>query len=275
MQSDNRIARLFSNRNSDQKVMSLFLTAGYPSPDKTVELVLELEHSGADLIELGMPFSDPLADGPTIQYASKVAIEQGIHPDIIFDMVRNIRNKSDIPIILMGYINPVLHYGVEAFFDQAAKAGVDGIILPDVPPGEYPLIEKLCTDNRIAPIYLVAPNTPDERMQAIDRASKGFVYCVSVTGVTGARDGSEVSRSVQNFIQRVKKNVTHNPVLIGFGISSHQNAVQISREVDGFIVGSALIDYIRTVYPRKDWIQKTGAFVKQLKTGEVATIITK
>ncbi len=264
-----RIQKLFRNREDNSKIMSLFITAGYPDPQNTVTLIHELEASGADIIELGMPFSDPLADGPTIQHASKIALDKGIHLDTIFNMVREVRTRSDIPIILMGYINPVLRYGLEPFFRKAAESGVDGVIIPDVPPGEFPNIDRLCETYSIDPVYLVAPNTTDERMKLIDRASRGFVYCVSVTGVTGARDGAEVSNSVKQFISRVRKNVTRNPVLVGFGIRSHDDAEKISEEVDGYIVGSALIDFIREAYPSEDWISRTGDFVRQLKTGKL------
>ena len=268
MNGKNRLESVFQNRSPEQKIMSLFVTAGYPEKSKTAELVLELEKSGADIIELGMPFSDPLADGPTIQFASKTALDQGVHIVSIFDMVREIRKSSDIPIVLMGYINPVIRFGLEAFFSKAAFSGVDGVIIPDVPPGELPELDELARKHSIAPVYLVAPNTPDERMKKIDHSSQGFVYCVSVAGVTGARSGSEVGDSVKSFIQRVTKNITHNPVLIGFGISSHENAMEISKDVDGYIVGSALIDKIRQEYPGENWMQKTAEYVKELKNGK-------
>ncbi len=267
-----RISRVFRSRSDGDKIMSLFLTAGFPEPAATVELVRKLESSGADILELGMPFSDPLADGPTIQYASKVALDQGVNLDAIFGMVREIRRESEIPIVLMGYINPVLRYGLEAFFLKASESGVDGIIIPDVPPGEMPELDGLCQQHNIDPIYLVAPNTSDERMREVDQASSGFVYCVSVAGVTGARSGDEVSRSVAKFIDRVRKNVTRNPVLVGFGIRSHADALAVSARADGFIVGSALIDYIRSVYPEPDWMQRTGIFVRELKYGRDSSI---
>jgi tryptophan synthase alpha chain len=262
-----RISGVFDNKDKGQKVMSLFLTAGYPEPGATVELAQELEASGADILELGMPFSDPLADGPTIQYASKVALDQGVNLDTIFEMVREIRRRSNIPIVLMGYINPVLKYGLDTFFRNASRSGVDGVIIPDVPPGEMPELDQLCSKYRIDPVYLVAPNTADERMREIDQASRGFVYCVSVAGVTGARSGDEVSRSVKKFINRVRANVTRNPVLVGFGIRTHADAVSVSAQTDGFIVGSALIDYIRGVYPDPDWVRRTGEYVRDLKYG--------
>lgn len=267
MSTTGRIQKVFKQRRPDQKVMSLFITAGFPDPSETVALMRELAASGADMIELGMPFSDPLADGPTIQYASKVALDKGVHLDMILEMVREFRSTSEIPVILMGYINPILKYGMEPFFHKASESGVDGIIIPDVPPGEFSEFTHLCETCSIDPIYLVAPNTSNERMATIDRASRGFVYCVSVTGVTGARDGEDINRSVRNFIGRVKKNVTNNPVLIGFGIRSHEDAMAISGEVEGFIVGSALIDVIRKYYPGKDWMQRVGDYVRSLGGG--------
>ncbi len=262
-----RLQKLFSEKTGNGKVMSLFLTAGFPDPSHSVELVRELERSGADILELGMPFSDPLADGPTIQYASKVALDQGVHLDSIFSMVQQIRSFSEMPIVLMGYINPVMKYGLDAFFLKAESSGVDGIILPDVPPGELPQLDELSRKHHIDLIHLVAPNTSEERMKEIDNASQGFVYCVSVTGVTGAREGEEVSRSVAGFIRTVRNNVKRNPVLVGFGIRTHADAMAVSTQTEGFIVGSALIDYIRSVYPDPDWIRKTGDFVRELKYG--------
>lgn len=265
----NRLSTLFNNRTPDDKVMALFLTAGYPDLESTVDLVLGFEKNGADIIELGMPFSDPLADGPTIQYASNQAIENGITMNRIFEMVREIRASSTIPIVLMGYINPILNYGVAEFFHEAAAAGVDGLIVPDVTMEESSIIHNPAEENGISLIYLVAPNTGSERMRRIDRESNGFVYCVSVTGVTGARDGEEVAQSVRRFIDRVNENITRNPKLVGFGIRSHKDATVISSEVDGFIVGSALIDVIRKHYPEKGWKEEVFRFVKQLKFGDI------
>jgi tryptophan synthase alpha chain len=266
-----RIQTLFNTRKNGQqeKIMSLFLTAGYPDLDSTVDLVLGMEKSGADLVELGMPFSDPLADGPTIQEASNRSIENGITMDRIFDMVREIRKESDIPIVLMGYINPVYRYGVESFCSNAAASGVDGLIIPDAPVDEEEIIHKYALKHHLNMIYLVAPNSSDERMKLVDQKSSGFVYCVSVTGVTGARQGDEVARSVSRFIDRVNQHVTRNPKLVGFGIKNHQDARIISAQVDGFIVGSALIDTIRANYPNKEWKENVFKFVKELKFGNI------
>lgn len=263
-----RLEQVFNNRTSDRKVMSLFITAGYPHPDETVDLVLGFEKAGADIIELGMPFSDPLADGPTIQHSSEVALANGITMDMIFGMVRQIREKSAIPVVLMGYINPVFSYGIERFFKMAAESGADGVILPDVPVEESGYAEEHARRYGVPIICLVAPNTGDERMQLIDQKSNGFVYCVSIAGVTGTRDGSEVSNSVDTFIERVNRNIKKNPVMIGFGIRNHENAMAISEKVDGFIVGSALIDNIRSHYPEKGWKDSLFEFVKELKHGK-------
>ena len=264
-----RIQSVFASKKPDEKLMSLFITAGYPDLDSTVDLVIEFEKNGADIIELGMPFSDPLADGPTIQFASNVAIENGITMSKIFEMVSEIRKSSEIPIILMGYINPILRYGIDKFCKHASEYGVDGLIVPDSPIEESSKLSELSKKYNLDLIYLVAPNSTDERMKAIDKQSEGFVYCVSVTGVTGARSGEEISNSVDKFINRVTKNVTKNPKLVGFGIKNHKDAISISEKVDGFIVGSALIDTIRNNYPSKGWKQKTFSFVKELKFGNI------
>ncbi len=263
----NRIKRKFEEQSAGEKLMSLFITAGYPDLDSTVELVLGMEKNGADIIELGIPFSDPLADGPTIQYSSDIAIKNGITIDKIFEMVSKIREVSQIPIILMGYMNPVLRYGVEKFCENAAKSGIDGLILPDVPVDEDEIIKKNISDNDLAMIHLVAPNSTDVRMKLADSKSSGFVYCVSVTGVTGARDGGEISSSVDTFIQRVRKNITENPVMIGFGIKSYEDAQNIASNADGFIVGSALINCIKKSYPEPGWKQELFSLVHSLKHG--------
>ncbi len=254
-------------RSAGKKIMNLFITAGFPAPEDTVDLILGYEKNGADIIELGMPFSDPLADGPTIQYSSEVAIRAGITMDHIFDMVIELRKTSSIPVVLMGYVNPVMHYGIDRFFSRGAEAGIDGLILPDVPVEESGLIQEASEKHGIPLIYLVAPNSSDERMKLVDERSGGFVYCVSVTGVTGARTGDEVDESVKRFIERVNKNITKNPVLIGFGISSHEDAVRISERADGFVVGSALINNIRKLEGHSDWKKQHFQFVKTLKYG--------
>lgn len=264
----NRIDKLFDRQAQSSKIMSLFVTAGYPDLQSTEQLIVGLAENGADIIELGMPYSDPLADGPTIQYASNVALNNGITMDRIFEKVQAVRRQTQIPIILMGYLNPVLQYGVKRFCQRAQQAGVDGLIIPDLPPEESYLFEQNIAVHQLKLIYLVAPNTTDERMRFIDEESEGFVYCVSVTGVTGAREGEEVSESVNRFIGRVRKNITQNPVLVGFGIKSYEQAQAVSRNTEGFIAGSALINTIKNHYPGSEWKDKTFEFVNYLKYGE-------
>lgn len=269
MKHTSRITSAFDQKGDDEKIMSLFITAGYPDLESTVDLILGFEKNGADIIELGVPFSDPLADGPTIQYASNTAIENGITLEKIFEIVRNVRRSSDIPIILMGYINPVLNFGVEKFCKVASECGVDGLIIPDAPIEESFIISTEAKKNNLDLIYLVAPNSTDSRMKKIDELSSGFVYCVSVTGVTGARKGEDVAKSVDTFIDRVNANIIRNPKLVGFGIKNYEDARLITQKADGFIVGSALIDTIRKFYPNKDWQSDVFAFVKQLKYGNI------
>lgn len=260
---------LFERKKENERILSLFLTAGYPDPGWSAELIVGLAEHGADLIEIGMPFSDPLADGPTIQYSSQVALEQGITMEKTLQIVQDVRAQTDIPLILMGYTNPLISYGVERFCEDAVKAGADGLIISDLPPEESGLLRSSTRMAGLSMIFLVAPNTPDERMRRIDEISDGFIYCVSVTGVTGARDGDEIADSVDRFIERVNRNITRNPTLIGFGIRSRDDAIRISKNVDGFIVGSSLIDLIRESYPNSGWDKKVYSFVKQLKIGNI------
>lgn len=259
-----RIQRVFEQQG-DRKVMNLFLTAGYPSPETTVETVMRCIEAGADMIELGMPFSDPLADGPTIQRSSTSAIAQGISLPKVFAMVEAIRAMTETPIILMGYMNTLLHYGVERFCEHAAQAGVDGLILPDLPVEEHGLISAFAKKSGLCHIQLVAPNTSDERMQWIDTQAEGFIYCVSVTGVTGSRDGQQLQASVDQFIDRVVQNIRKNPVLIGFGIRNKEDALRVSAKVNGFIVGSALIEQIEAHYPNPNWLEELSHFVQKLR----------
>lgn len=269
MSSSDRLKKLFGDyHNNDQKLLSLFLTAGFPEINETVDLVVKMGEAGADMVELGMPFSDPLADGPTIQSSSEVALKNGITLAQILKMVEEIRKVSQIPIILMGYLNPVMHYGIEKFCKNASQAGADALILPDVPIEESGMIESYIKESGLKLIYLVAPNTSDERMKLIDDRSEGFVYCVSVTGVTGTRSGDEVAQSVDRFIDRVNRNITKNPVMVGFGIKNHDDALKIAAKADGYIVGSALIDEIKRNYPNPNWKDNVLNFVHQLKYGK-------
>jgi tryptophan synthase alpha chain len=240
-----------------EKALVCFLTAGFPTINATIPLVLEIERGGADIIELGMPFSDPLADGPVIQQSSQVALSQGITLDKILSYVKTIRQSSEIPLVLMGYLNPILTYGAEKFLNSAARSGVDGIILPELPFEESKRYKSIFDCAGLAHILLVTPTTSPERIALIDRASSGFLYCVSSTGVTGSR--SKIRGG--SYINSVKINAKKNPVLVGFGIKTPADARRMAHRADGVIIGSALIQRIA----RGESLEEVGAWVRQMK----------
>jgi len=220
-----------------EKALAPFLTAGYPDRDSTKGIILALEQGGADLVEIGMPFSDPLADGPVIQHSSSVALKNGMTLPKVLDLVRAVRKQSEIPLVLMGYLNPILSYGVERFFSDAAEAGVDGVILPELPLEEAGRYADVIVSRGLSQILLVTPTTAGERVHAIDEASSGFLYCVSTTGVTGGEAGSQSLDDVR----RIKRQASKNPVLVGFGIAAPDQAASFAEHADGVVVGTALL----------------------------------
>jgi tryptophan synthase alpha chain len=227
--------------NKNEKVLSVFLTAGYPERENFVDLALGVLDAGANMLEIGIPFSDPLADGRVIQQSSNVAIANGVNLDIVLKFTRQIRAGSDKPLILMGYANPVFRYGVKRFLDQAVESGVDGLIIPDVPLDEY---DSFYPSDRLSPekILLTTPQSGEERIKLIDSKSSGFVYCVSVSGTTGVRSSftNEQIKSLGNTRNLFK----NNKMFIGFGISTVESIKQVSPFCDGVIVGSAVIKKI-------------------------------
>jgi tryptophan synthase alpha chain len=229
--------RLTEIKRTGRRSLAMFLTAGYPAHNATPDLVCALEEGGADVVEIGVPFSDPLADGPVIQKASGIAIANGVTLPGILDMVSGIRKRTTVPLVLMGYLNPIMRYGVDRFFRDAASAGVDGVILPELPLEEWSGYAPLVASAGLAGILLAAPTTPPDRVRQIDEASTGFVYCVSTTGVTG----STVAASALADVRGVRAQVHRNPMLVGFGISQPEQAALFGREADGVIVGSALL----------------------------------
>ncbi len=218
-----------------------YLCAGDPTPHLTPKILRALEAGGADLIELGVPFSDPIADGPTIQRASERALSHRISLQQILEMVGDLRQHTDIPIALMSYYNPIFRMGEETFCKAAHAAGVDGVIVPDLPPEQAETLLKVAPTYDLATIFLVAPTSPPERMQRITAVSTGFVYCVSVTGVTGAR--RMVSAEIAPMITELRKH-TEKPIAVGFGVSTPEQATQIAALADGVIVGSAIVNVI-------------------------------
>ena len=218
-----------------------YLCAGDPTPELTNKLLLTLEAAGADLIELGVPFSDPIADGSTVQRASERALTHRISLGQILEMVSALRQQTDIPIALMSYYNPIFRMGEAAFCKAAQTAGVDGLIVPDLPPEQAEVLLKVAPQHNLSTIFMVAPTSPPERMQLIASVSTGFIYCVSLTGVTGAR--ATLSDEIAPMISELRKH-TDKPLSVGFGVSTAEQATQVAQIADGVIVGSAIVNVI-------------------------------
>ena len=237
-----------------------YFTIGYPDYETSLDVITACVDAGADLMELGMPFSDPLADGPTIQHSTQVALENGITVKDCLKAVAELReNGVKIPLILMGYINPVLAYGMEKFVTDAAQAGASGFIIPDMPPSEAKEMTEFCEKSGLDIIFLLPPNSSDERMRVVTELSRGFVYLVSVLGITGERDALPVALSA--FVAKVRK-LTQKPLAVGFGISTPEQAAAVGEVADGVIVGSALI---KAVGQADDPVGAAREFVQNLK----------
>ena len=221
--------------------MIAYITAGYPNPEATVNIATTLAESGCDIIELGIPFSDPLADGATIQKASFKALQQGVTPDMCLDMAAEIRQRIETPLVFMTYYNPVLNYGLNAFCKQCVKAGINGLIVPDLPPEEGLELETITRKLKLDLIYLLAPTSTESRINIVASSSRGFIYLVSLTGVTGARD--TLAPELADFVGRVREK-TNMPLCVGFGISKIEHARQTAALADGVIIGSRLIELI-------------------------------
>lgn len=225
---------------ADGKAFIAFLTAGDPTADKTVEYILAMEEAGADLVEIGIPFSDPTAEGVVIQDANIRALSAGMTTEGVFDIVRRVREKSQIPLVFLTYINPVYHYGYEAFFQKCQELGVDGIILPDMPYEEKDELSDVAAAHGVDVISLIAP-TSEQRIQKIAKEAAGFIYVVSSMGVTGMR--GEISTDLASILASIRE-VTDLPTAIGFGINTPQQAAQMAQIADGAIVGSAIVKII-------------------------------
>jgi tryptophan synthase alpha chain len=226
-------------RADDRAVLIPYLTLGYPTLDCSLALACTAIEAGADILELGIPFSDPLADGPAIQHATQTALDRGANVGACLDVAARLRTcHPETPLLFMGYLNPVLAFGPERFCAACRDAGVDGLIVPDLPPEEGDAFESLCRDAGLALVYLLAPNTPEGRARRICHRSEGYVYLVSVTGTTGARD--RLPRDLPGFVERVRA-LTDRPVAVGFGISTPEHAAAVARIADGVIVGSAIV----------------------------------
>ncbi|MFA5059874.1 MAG: tryptophan synthase subunit alpha [Candidatus Omnitrophota bacterium] len=258
----NRIDKKFKElKIGRKKAFVAFITAGDPDLKTTEKLVLEFEKSGVDLIELGVPFSDPLADGPTIQAASFRALKKKVTLKKIFELVRCIRRKSQIPICLMGYYNPVFHFGEEKFIKEASRFGVDGVIIPDLPPEEAGRLISAAQKYNVATIFFLSPTTTKKRAEKVIRASSGFIYYVSLAGVTGTRKA--LPKTIIKNV-RAAKQLTNKPICVGFGVSNPSQVKLIGTIADGVIVGSAIVKEIERNAGKKDLVKNVSRFVKKL-----------
>ena len=234
----NRITSLFEKK--DEKILSIYFTAGYPELNDTLKIISQLEKSGADLVEIGMPFSDPVADGPVIQQSSEEALKNGMTIHLIFEQLKHIRKSISIPLILMGYLNPVMQYGIEDFCKKCKEIGIDGTIIPDLPLEIYETeYKEIFEQNSLSNIFLVTPQTSDERIRKIDKLSTGFIYMVSsssTTGVKGAVNEEQVA-----YFERIRAMNLRSKRLIGFGISDRSSFEKSSGYANGAIIGSAFI----------------------------------
>ncbi|MBN1811412.1 MAG: tryptophan synthase subunit alpha [Anaerolineae bacterium] len=258
-----RIAAAFASAKEEGRAALMpYFTLGYPDPATSLDVVEAIAETGADLIELGIPFSDPLADGPTIQHSTQVALEQGINAARCIEMVADLRARGVTqPFMLMGYVNPILAFGAERFVAEATAAGADGFIVPDLPPEEAAEIEAACRAQERALVYLLAPTSPPERIELLASHTTGFLYLVSLAGVTGARDA--LPPHLADFVRRARA-MARTPLAVGFGISTPEQARAVGELADGVIVGSALI---RAAGQSTDPVLAAANFVHDLRAG--------
>ena len=252
----NRINQIFEKK---ENLLSIYFTAGFPKIDDTPKIIKELDKSQVDMIEIGLPFSDPLADGPTIQKSSEKALSNGMTTNLLFDQLKDLRKISDIPVVIMGYFNPILQYGIEKFCSNCKDVGIDGLIIPDLPADIYKKNYKIIFEKyKLNMMFLITPQTSNQRIKLIDDLSKGFIYMVSSYSVTGAKDSFDKYQI--EYFKRIKKLNLSNPLLIGFGISNKKTFQAACQNSNGAIIGSAYIKYIEN-----HGVSKTRDFIKLIK----------
>jgi tryptophan synthase alpha chain len=259
-----KIENIFTKRKSaGQKTNIVYITPEYPFDGLTIPLCKMLSENNVHIIEIGVPFSDPLADGPTIQKSSYEALKKNITISRIFDLVKEVRQYTDVAIVLMTYINPVLSYGIKQFISDCKQNGVDGIIVPDLPLDEIMLVKSEFDNTDIDLVMLAAPTTPSERLENIASNSRGFIYCVSVTGVTGIRDNNYIDRETIAFLERIRS-CSKVPIAVGFGLSSSEQLKELAPYTDGYIIGSALIKSMEQAKGKDEAIKKAKDFIRQV-----------
>lgn len=255
----NRLNQLFANKKNN--LLSIYFTAGYPELNSTVAIAGALEKAGADFLEIGFPYSDPVADGPTIQESSQKSLESGMTLNVLFDQLKELRQKVNIPILLMGYVNPMVQYGVERFCQTAAKVGVDGVIVPDLPMYEYESMYKdIFAKYGLSNIFLVTPQTSEERIRKIDELSNSFIYLLSSSSITGG--SLNVSDAIEGYYKRIKAMNLKNPLVIGFGINNNKTYSKACEYAAGAIVGSAFVKYLGS---RPDYLAGIGEFIETIR----------
>ena len=250
----NRINKVLKEKKD---ILSIYFTAGYPNIDDTIEIIKQLDRSKVDMIEIGLPFSDPLADGPTIQESSTKALKNGMNTSKLFEQLKNIRTITDIPIIIMGYFNPILQYGVENFCEDCKKNGVDGLIIPDLPMDVYlKQYQEIFKKQNLLNMFLITPQTSNERIRLIDEISNGFIYMVSSSSITGSEKSYGEEQKI--YFKRINDLKLKSSLLIGFGISDNNNFKEAINHSQGAIIGSAFIKHIAQngVYKILDFINK-------------------
>ena len=254
----NRLNQLFDTKKDN--LLSIYYTAGYPTLTSTLDIAEALEKAGADFLEIGFPYSDPVADGPTIQHSSEKALESGMTLHLLFEQLADLRKRITIPILLMGYVNPIVQYGVEHFCKKAADLGIDGIIVPDLPMYEYEsLYAKYFIDNNLSNIFLVTPQTSEERIRKVDALSNSFIYLLSSSSITGGN--LQVSVNIEDYYKRIKAMQLKNPAIIGFGISDNKTFAKACEYASGAIVGSAFVKLLGT----DNYLDKIPAFVQSIR----------
>ena len=263
-------------KSRGEKAMGIFITNGFPQKEATLPLLRAIDEAGADFIELGMPFSDPLAEGLPIQQSSQIALQNGVTMQDAFNVSAEFRKKSETPVLLMGYINPVYRYGISNFCRDAHSSGVNGLILPDLPPEESELIREAAYKHNLDLVFLIAPNTPEDRIRETDALASAFVYAVSMTGLTGTTINSK--DATREYLKRAQRIVQDNPLLVGFGIKSYEDAMKLSNHTDGFIVGSAVIQAVERFWndPQlsvEEKLHGVRTLVSSLKFGEQASVV--
>lgn len=260
----NRIEQHFGRAAREgRKSLVLFLTAGFPDLETTERIVETIAAAGADVLELGVPFSDPIADGPTIQAASQAALKGGTTLEKILDLVERIRERTQIPIVLFGAYNPFLHYGLEGLARRAVETGVDGFLVPDLPMEESGEFDKICRGAGLSLVYLVAPTTPPDRMREIARRSTGFLYFISLKGVTGT--SITVSEALREKVRQAREAAGRLPVAVGFGIQTPEHAAAIGEISDAVVVGSELIRVVERHKNAPDLLERVADYTRSLK----------